>query len=118
MLLSLQQVQQSEGTIAKLPRHKLRTLPEKYRVKPSNDGMYFFCETCQKNVCESCSSFMHRNHDKSYVNKDKGTCSHENDQRKNNPNPNQRNRLEEELDEQAQRELAADPERLAQYRRY
>jgi hypothetical protein len=66
----------------KAPRHKLKTLPEKYRIRPSNDGMYFYCETCMKNVCESCANFMHRNHDKTYVNKDKGTCNHETDQRK------------------------------------
>jgi hypothetical protein len=34
-----------------VPRHKLKALPEKYRIRPSNEGMYFYCETCTKNVC-------------------------------------------------------------------
>lgn len=110
----MQHVQQMEGrTATKLPQARLRALPEKYRVRSSNEGIYFFCDTCQKHVCESCASFMHRNHDKSYVNRDKGTCNHEGDQRKKERKP------EEDMDELQRMELLAmDPERLAHYKRY
>jgi|JI61114C2RNA_FD_contig_71_750360_length_2031_multi_2_in_0_out_0_4 hypothetical protein len=57
---------------------------------------------------------MHRNHDKSYVNKDKGTCNHEGDQRKK-----ERSRPEDDMDELQRMELLAmDPEKLAHYKRY
>mgnify|MGYP006946565226 FL=1 len=52
VLYSLQHTQQTEGgNISKMPRTKLKTLSDKFRVRPTNEGLYFYCDTCQKHVC-------------------------------------------------------------------
>ena len=55
--------------------------------KRSTESNYFFCEDCDKNICEACFNFMHRNHDVNFVSRDKGSCSHEPLTKKIKPEP-------------------------------
>lgn len=107
--------------VSKAPRHRLHSFPEKYRLRHNSDILYFYCEICSRNVCEACANFMHRNHDKNFVTKDKGSCSHEADQKSGPSNPrNERLRYDpEDLEEIQKMEMLSklDLEKLVQMKR-
>lgn len=82
-----------EYGVKNIEAEKISSIFDSYKSKVP-EVMYFFCQDCEKNICEGCKSFLHRNHDVTFVSKDKGVCVHEINDKQHKPkthhdNPNE-----------------------------